>query len=292
MQQTTSFAGKNWYYPFREINITFDEKRCKKRIASISEQYSKFTDHWNTEKNSEWTCRFFIAAKLIGVATSHINAWKIVENRGLHITGASLKYYATLSLLRAVCCTLPNHKWNKGKIIQTSSEDASKWTLEYLKEFDPKFSKSIEKVIKDLEHKNESVSYEANSLEKVSVDNHDFLSACRLLAEIAQFNSELLEELLFERNFYDKKSEFTLLPKYLDEITFSKNDEHSHENMQSQQQLRLIAKKHPEPKNLMRLMTKGYIDNYFAWWFQKDDFNDHVIDKFDPKRQIIFDIPY
>ncbi|MEI7839825.1 MAG: hypothetical protein WCJ11_04905 [Methylococcaceae bacterium] len=291
MRQATPFAGKNWYYPFREINITFNEKRFKKRIVSISGQYSKITDFWNTEKNSEWTCRFFIAAKLIAVATSHINAWKIVESHGLHITASSLKYYATLSLLRAVCCTLPNHKWDKGKILQTSHEDASKWTVEYLQKFDAKLSKSIEKIIEELEHRNEFVSYEANSLEKVSADNDNFLSVCRLLAEIAQFNSELLEESLFERNFYDK-SEFTLLPKYLDEITFSKNDVHASGNIQSQQQLRLIAKQYPEPKNLMGLMTKGYIDNYFAWWFQKDDFNDHVLHKMDPKRQIIFNIPH
>ena len=284
--QTNSFAEKNWYYQFREINSVFNEKRCKKIAKNLLNQYLKITVHWDKEKNSEWICRFFMAAKLITVATSHINSANIVHERNLLITASHLRYEAIVFQSRAICYTLPEHKWKNGKIIEISSNDAIKWTLEYLQKFDNELAESIETTIKRLKHNRDLISYDAHSLDKTTSKSDIFLSLCTLLAEVAQFNSELLEEALFEHGNY-ANSEFELLQKYLDKISvktkgFSEGDDNY--------QLGSIASKYPQPRNLMNLMTKSYIDDSMRWWLQKDDFNDSYNHTLHKNRQIIFDI--
>lgn len=286
--QANSFAEKNWYYKFREINSIFDEKRCKKIANNIFNQYSKITVHWDKEKNSEWTCRFFMAAKLITVATSHVNSANIVDGRNLLITASHLRYEAILALLRAVCYTLPEHKWKNGKLIGISNNDATKWTLDYLQKFYDELTESIEITIKRLKDKRDLISYDAHLSNKTISENDIFLSLCTLLAETAQFNSELLEESLFEHGNYENL-EFELLHKYLDKISVKTTNYFSEGN--DNYQLGSIASKYPQPRNLMNLMSKSYIDDSMYWWLQKDDFNDSYSPKLHGNRKIIFDIP-
>lgn len=286
--QPNVFANKTWQYPFRELPFVFEEKRLKKMAQKYQEHCAKTIQHWDKEKNSEWTCRFFAAAKLILSATSHINTANVIENKNLQITSPYLRYYALLSLFRTVCYTLLETKWDDGKLIRISHDNAAKLTFSYLEKFDDDAATKVKELFKELKNKRELTAYNACFVETDLTENARFLSTCCLLVEIAQFNSELFAVALF-KNTTNEQKEFFLLESDLDKIAFFQTENYLSNG--DNYQLCSLAKKHPQPKNLMVLMANGHIDARLNWWVGQDDFNEHGAKHFLGNRRIIFDVP-
>ena len=287
LARTKSFAGRNWYYEFRELASVFGEDNCEKVANRLLERYSALTKSWTPAANSEWTCRLFMAAKLIMGATLHVNSAYFAEDRNLRVVVPYLRYYSVLSLLRAVYCTLPEHSWSDGQIIQISHTAAINGVLQHLRKFDKTVADSAEIQVRALKAERELISYRAPSSgdDQVSEKN-EFLSLCTLLAEVAQFNSELFEASLFRHG--DAKS-LQLIPEYLEKITGVEIDGHYFGDCEDAYRLSYLARKHPHPANLMHLMTEGHVEDFFGAWFKKEDEGDYFNP--DEMQQIIFDIP-
>lgn len=286
--QPNVFADKVWHYHFRELPFTFEEKRLKKMSGKYQENIFKTIQHWNKETNSEWVCRFFASVRLILSATSHINTANAVEDKNLMITSPYLRYYALLSLFRTVCYTLPEIKWDHGKMIRISHDNATKLTLSYLEKLDKHVAKAVKDLFKQVKNKRELTAYNAYLKETDATEIEYFLSICRLLVEIAQFNSELFESTLLEHDKFEQDT-FPLLDDYLDKIAFFQVESYLSED--NNHQICNIAKKYPQPRNLMALMSNGYIDAHLHWWVGQDDFNAHSAEHFFGNRRIIFDVP-
>lgn len=43
LDSTHSFAGKNWYYEFREIHNKFEESNCEKAANRLDQRFSPLT---------------------------------------------------------------------------------------------------------------------------------------------------------------------------------------------------------------------------------------------------------
>ena len=114
------FAGRTWYYDFRELNSQFDEESCKKVAESLLVRYSKLTKDWDVEKNSEWLCRTYLSAKMIMTATLQLNAIEYSSEKNLRLVVPYLAYYSLLSLVRAVVYTLPEVPWDDGRLVSIS----------------------------------------------------------------------------------------------------------------------------------------------------------------------------
>ena len=280
-----AFADRQWFYEFRELSATFDEVECKKVAERLLQRYAPLTKAWNAETNSEWTCRFFMASKLIMAATLHVNAAHFAEDRNLRVVVPYLRYYAVLSLLRAVCYTLPEHNWDGGNLLHITHAAAINGALEHIRKFDKTVSSTAETEIRRLKAERELISYRApSSGDDCVTEKNEFLSLCTLLAEIAQFNSELFESSLFMNG---EPSSFQLLPEYLEKISGVEIGGHYFGDREDAYRLGYLARKHPLPANLLHLMTEGHVEDFFGAWYEGDDeglFNP------DEMQQIIFDI--
>lgn len=282
-----TLAGRDWYYDFREIDVAFTEASCAKVAARLLERYSKLTKAWSTELNSEWTCRLFMAAKLVMSSTLHVNAAYFAENKNLRVVVPYLRYYSVLSLLRAVCYTLPEHEWKDGQLIQISHPAAIDGALEHLRRFDKTVAASAEAEIRELKAERELISYRAPSSgdDRISEKNR-YLSLCMLLAEVAQFNSELLESSMLK---HANPTHFFLLSEYAAKIASFEIDGHHFGDNEDAYRLRYLARKQPHPVNIQHLMKEGYVDDFFGAWVAKDE-SDELFNP-DVMHSIIFDIP-
>lgn len=285
--QQNFFAEKTWDYHFRELPFVFEEKRLKKMIDKYQEHNAKNIKNWNEEKNSEWTCRFFTAAKLLLSATLHINTANIIEDKNLLITSPYLRYYTLLSLFRIVCYTLPELKWEKGKVIRLSHDHSAKHTLDYLEKFDEQIAKNVKALLKELKNRRELTTYHASFFKTDAAENARFVSIFSLLAEIAQFNSEIFETMLNEDETA-READFAVIDNYLEKITFLQSENHLGS---SDYELPSIVAKSPKPRSLMSTLKTGYIDSQLNWWAKQDDFNEHSAEHFFGDRRIIFDLP-
>ncbi|HUW26232.1 MAG TPA: hypothetical protein VMW07_06865 [Gallionella sp.] len=252
-----TFAERDWYYDFREIDSAFSEASCAKVAASLLDRYSKLTKAWSAELNSEWTCRLFMAAKLVMSSTLHVNAAYFAADTNRRVVVPYLRYYSILSLLRAVCYTLPEHEWKNGQLIQIPHGKAIDGVLEYLRCFDKAVADSAETEIRELKAERELISYRAPSSgdDQVSEKNQ-FLQLCMLLAEVAQFNSELFESSLLT---HANRAHFRLLSEYAERIASIEIDGHFFGDREDAYRLGYLARKQPHPVNMLHFMKDSLI---------------------------------
>jgi len=283
----TEFAKRDWFYIFREMPSCFDQKVCESVASRLLERYSKITKSWEVARNSEWLCRLYLGAKMIMVATLQINSMYYAELKNLRIVVPYLKYYSLLSLLRAIVFTLPEFEWKDGELIRISHSSTIDGAILHLGKFNSSLASSVKSDILAIKAERELVSYRAPSSgdEQLSQNNR-FLALCTLLAEVAQFNSELLEVSVLK---YGDREAFVLNPDYLDKISAIEIDGHYFGDKEDAYRLDYLSRKYPLPANLMHIMTEGHVDDFFGAWCSPDntegDFNP------DELKCIIFDIP-
>lgn len=282
-----TLAGRDWYYDFREIQSAFTDASCSKVASRLLERYSKLTKRWSAELNSEWICRIFMSAKLVMSSTLHINAAYFAEEKNLRVVVPYLRYYSVLSLLRAVCCTLPEHEWKDGNLIQISHATAIDGALEHLRRFDKTVADSAKTEIRELKAERELISYRAPSsgYDRISEKNRH-LSLCILLAEIAQFNSELFESSMLK---HANPANFRLLSEYAAKIASFEIEGYYFGDNEDAYRLGYIARKQPYPVNMQQLMREGHVEDFFGAWVAKEE-GDELFNP-DEMQNIIFDIP-
>lgn len=283
----STFAGRNWYYDFREIETAFTAASCAKVAIRLFERNSKLTKAWSPELNSEWICRLFMAAKLVMSSTLHFNAASFAEKKNLRVVVPYLRYYSVLSLLRAVCYTLPEHQWKDGRLIQISHSDAINGAVNHLRCFDKSVADSAEMEIRELKAERELISYRApSSGGDIISEKNRYLSLCMLLAEVAQFNSEIFEVSVLNNA---NPTHFFLLPEYAAKIASFEIDGHYFGDNEDAYRLGCLARKQPYPVNIQHFMKEGHVEDFFGAWVAEEE-GDEFFDP-DEMQQIIFDIP-
>ena len=194
-----------------------------------------------------------------------------------------------LALLRAVVYTLlePEAKWKNGELIRISHSVAIDGATLHLARFQSSLANSIKSKVFACKAERELVSYRAPSSgdEQVSQDQ-DFLAVCALLAEVAQFNSELLEASVLK---YGNAQAFMLNPEYRYKISAIEIEGHYFGDREDAYRLDYLARKYPMPANLMHLMTEGHVDDFFGAWCSENE-TEGMFDP-DEHKGIIFDIP-
>ena len=156
-----------------------------------------------------------------------------------------------------------------------------------------KVGDNIKKLLTRSRHYRELFSYKfpANGIKGLNkdkvVDIREAITFCSLLSEIAQFNSEILQQ-SFDKNV---KKEY----KFIDDI-LSKGFKYDLDkdcpiiDDEDYYRIGYIVRKVKRPYNIQWVMTEGMIEDFFgAWCSEKDEKGD----VFDPDKnwQIIFPVP-
>jgi hypothetical protein len=190
----TEHAGRTWLYPYRQIPATFTETAVRPVTERLLARYAKLTKSWNDDENSSWVLRLFMAAKLVMMATLQVNSLRFAGDVNLRVIGPHLRYYALLSLSRAVCLTLPEIDWADGSILTMNHERAIGQTILHVQAFDKKAAGALNSFIRSAKAQRELIDYRAPSTGDANLEPMQQLEPhCRLLGELAQMNSELLE---------------------------------------------------------------------------------------------------
>jgi len=285
-----SFNSREWFYSFRELQEVCDDARCTKVSGDILKKYAKLTKCWNEELNSEWTCRSYFATKMILNATVLLMNAAYAEEKNLRVVKPYLHYYAVLSLLRCIVYTLPEQQWDDGKLIQISHTKAINLAMDWLGKFNQEKAKEVKHACSLLKAQREIISYRAPASgdENLSED-YDIVAICTLLAEIAQFNSVLLESSIDKNASPDT---FVVDWKDMDKIISVEIEGFEFIDRYDAMRLSYNRRKTKRPYNLVCFMTEGQIDDFFgAWDDSEDPDNEEVFNTGNAGSSLIFDIP-
>jgi hypothetical protein len=265
------FADRNWQYLYRELFDIGTESRFIRSLNAIAEQYSTITKSWNQDINSEWTARTYLFTKMILNSTVLLKQRDFAEDSNLRIVFPYLEYYAILSLLRCVVFTLPNIEWNEGKIIEISHTKAINLTCDWIAKFDIEKAKKVKDFCKQLKAQRELISYRAPASGDTNLgSDYDIKYFATLLAEVAQFNSELLESSVKKNTL---KEHHVFLSEHAKQICHIDIDIEGFEYFDPEDRYRLgyIARKQPYPSNLQLFMTEGQVEDFIGAWDAVDN---------------------
>jgi hypothetical protein len=279
------FAGRSWFYKFREIPNLCEPTKFNASFAKIDGRYLKITKQWSAERNSEWICRTYLSAKMIMSATLQLLALEHAKGQNLRIVAPYLEYYAILSLLRAIVYTLPEVEWKNGELAAISHRKAINLAFSHVALFNGKEAEKLKELTHDLKANRELISYRSpSSGDKDLVEYGTIIPVAELLAELAQINSELLE-ISIHKNA-DERS-FVFLDDYADKLTSITIEDRLFFDNEDYYRLGYLMRKYPLPPNILHTMTEGHVEDFFGAWVSEEDGG------FDPDTnwQLIFDIP-
>lgn len=281
------FANKKWLYDFSEIPTTLNEASCKKVADRLHARYTKIAKNWSTELNTEWLCRSYLSAKLIMQATLTVNSMEYAKSKNLRVAVPYLRYNSMLSLIRALILTLPQYDWKNGELLEIGHTRAIEQAADYISKFDRNVSEIFLDNALIMKASRELISYRApSSGDNMLTDIESFLSLSSLIAELCQFNSELLEASITK---HAERSAFSLKIDSLSKLSDIEVGDQVIGDPEDAYRLGYFARKHPGMTNIYSMMREGHVDDYFgAWCSETENLGD-----FDPdeEKNIMFDIP-
>jgi len=287
LSEKHEYAGRKWFYKFRDLPIIFDENKSSKIAGKLSTRYASLTKSWDAEKNSEWLCRNYLSAKMIMSATLTLNALEYSKETNLRVVSPYLAYYSILSLLRGLVYTIPEVEWNAGELAKISHQKAISTAFDYVAKFDFDLAKKLIGQTQELKAFRELISYRSPTSGDENISsNCGVLSLATMLSELAQFNSELLEASVSKNA---AESDFVFLGKYRDQLSQVTIEDIQFFDREDSYRLGYLGRKYPLPPNILHVMTEGHVEDFFGAWIAPDDeeggFNP------DDDWQLIFDIP-
>jgi len=287
LSEKREYAGRKWFYKFRYLPIVFNEDTSSKIAGKLSARYANFTKNWDAEKNSEWLCRNYLSAKMIMSATLTLNSLEYSQKSNLRIVSPYLAYYSILSLLRGLIYTIPEVEWNDGELAKISHQKAIIIAYDYVAKFDFDLAKKLIGQTQELKAFRELISYRSPTSGDENISNNcDVLSLTTMLSELAQFNSELLEASVIKNA---DESDFVFLRKYQDQLSQVTIEGIQFFDREDSYRLGYLSRKYPLPPNILHVMTKGHVEDFFGAWVSPDD-KEGCFDP-DGDWQLIFDIP-
>lgn len=256
-------------YSYRELLNLCDNAKLGMVAKSISNLYENdLAKQWTIELNSEWVCRHYLAAKMILNATVILNAINFSEENGMRLATPYFEYYATLSLARAITYTLPDKKWDNGKLITISHKDAINSAFDWLKRFNSSEAEALKAVTLKLKAQRELISYRIPSTGDQNIcRDHDLEQLLIILAEVAQFNSELFKKSIVK---YADPSTFVVNEEDIHNLACISIDDHEFPDDYDYHRLNYLRRKMPKPTSLHYTMTEGMTEDFIGAWDGED----------------------
>lgn len=272
------------YFEYKVLPEICNEVTVDKRISSLEDSFNKIS--WNSEENQNWMLREYLAVKMIISSSILLSSAEFSGQRNLRVVEPYLLYYSLLNCSRAIIFTSPLQEWNNGRLINLSHKKTISIAADIIKRFNREVGEKFEKQINLSREYREVYSYRfpANGLTGETPDLSDTISTCRMICEIAQFQSQILENV--SPNLLEKYEGFDWNSLELG----YKYGEKELEIVDSEDMYRLsyMERKFQKPFNLELLMTEGLVEDAFGAWYPEDDEDIDNLYNPDDNWQIIF----
>ena len=279
----------NDYFSYKYLDSEFTEEQIKKNFDSLSQKFSGFAKKWDITLNSQWVLRDYLAVKMILSSSVMISSVEFANEKNIRIVEPYLIYYSLLNCSRAVLLTSPNVEWKNGELFQMTHKKMINIIGDIISNYSKEKGKKLKEFIDWAREFREIFSYKfpANGLNKLHLSIEKCIVICRLLCEIAQFQSKILENSITKH----VQSEFCLDWEILTVGYIYGKENFQFVDDEDGYRLDYIKRKQKRPYSLHSTMTEGMVEDFFGAWYPKDDSNLEKVYNPDENWQIIFPVP-
>lgn len=286
IESRVEYAGRSWSYDFRSIPKRCHEKNVNQTCQRLLQGFAPITKDWNDAKNSEWISRIYFAAKMILSSSVMAQSLEFATATNLRSVTSYLDYYTVLNTLRAMLLTNPHVSWNDGALLETTHSKTINVAVGIVSQFDKALAEEANKHITHLKAFRELISYRAPSsgdaFPKPRIDVIDF---CRLCAEIAQMQSELLEASVLK----NAQGIFSLSNESIERICNIEIEGVRFHDKEDSYRMGYLRRKYPLPTNVLHIMSEGHAEDFFGSWCGEEEAEGQFTP--DDNWGIIFDVP-
>lgn len=286
IESRTGYAGRSWSYAFRSIPETCQEEAVTQTCQRLLQAIAPVTKDWDDAKNSEWISRIYFAAKMILNSSVMAQSLEFATAKNLRSVTSYLGYYTVLNTLRAILLTNPHVVWDDGALLKTTHTKTINVAVGIVSQFDKAIADKANKHITHLKAFREFISYRApSSGDAFPKPGIDVISFCRLCAEIAQMQSELLEASVLK----NAKGTFALSTEAVQRICNVEIEGVHFYDKEDSYRMGYLQRKYPLPTNIFHIMSEGHVEDFFGSWCAEEE----AEGQFNPDDNwsIIFDVP-
>lgn len=281
---------KNDYFEYNQLYSTFEENTIKSRINDLRPEFVKIAKTFNITSNTQWIIRTYLASKMILASSVLLTSAQYAKHKNLRIVEPYLLYYPLLSCARAVIFTNPYIEWDDKVPSMTHSKTINN-IGNIVAIYDKKKGEEIKNFIDWAREYREIYSYKfpANGLTEHLVKFDQVVTNCRLLCELAQLQSAILESSITKhvtQKYEIDQSEVMRTYLYGDK-NFKFMDE------EDNYRLSYIQRKVSRPYSIINTMTEGMVEDFFGAWCSDSDDEEENEDEYNPDANwhIIFPVP-
>lgn len=231
----------------------------------------------------------YFTTKMILNATVLLNSLEFAQDSGLRAANPYFEYYASLSLLRGLVYTIPTEEWSAGELMTISHARAINVAFDWIAKFDKDLASSMKRTALQLKAQRELIAYKAPASGDGNIGgNYDLIEFLTIIAEVAEFNSELLDNSITKNA---DSSSFEVLDEHIHQIatveiegfTFSDNEDYL--------RLGYVQRKTRRPYHLGLFMHKGQSEDFIGAWDGDEDAGETFSNGSPANWQAIFDVP-
>jgi hypothetical protein len=202
-------------------------------------------------------------------ATVLVNSLDFSRKVGLRAANPYFEYYATLSLLRGVVCLIPTEEWKDGDLLSISHTRATNVAFDWIAKFDKARADDLKRTTLQLKAQRELIAYKAPaSGDRNMGSDYDLVELLTILAEIAEFNSELLEASVTKNA---NPSSFTVLDEHVHQIARAEVEGYAYCDDQDYIRLDYVQRKTRRPYHLGLFMHPGQSEDFIGAWDGDED---------------------
>lgn len=261
---------------YLEINC-FTDEQLKKYAERQREFAAKFTKNWSKEYKIEWLLRNYLSLKMVLSSTLLLNSAEFAIEKNLRTVEPYLLYYSVLNASRALLLSDPSVDWKNGKLIGLSHRKIITQTYESLRIISTEVGEKVKLTLEAAKGLRELFSYRfpANGISTITnqstvIEYKDILKVCRLLSEVAQFNSEIFQ-VSMEKNIEESIEIVTsdlndgyLYKGYMK--SFDTNEPDSVFDREDYYRLQYFMRKKLDPVNIYWTAREGLVEDFFGAW--------------------------
>ena len=277
---------KNDYFEYNLLYSTFRKNTIESRINNLRPSFVEIAKSFNIKFNTQWIIRTYLASKMILASSVLLTSAQYAKHKNLKIVEPYLLYYPLLSCARSVIFTNPYIEWNDDLPSMPHSKTIN-IIGDIVAKYDKKKGEEIKNFIDWAREYREIFSYKfpANGLTEHLVKFDQVVTICRLLCELAQLQSAILESSITKH----------VTQKYeIDETEVTRTYLYGDKNFQfidaeDGYRLGYIQRKVSRPYSIINTMTEGMVEDFFGAWCSDSDDEDGYNP--DANWHIIFPVP-
>jgi len=232
-----------------------------------------------------------VSIKMILSSSIVLTSCEYSIKHNVRVVEPYLCYYSILNCCRCFLYKIPSPfmEWNDGELMTMNHSKAINYTVDYLKIASRTLANRFENDMSILKYYRELFSYHfpANGLGSVKngITFNGIVERCKLLVELAQYNSSLLHKAFVRKSNYKHRA-FTLKGEYASKGFIYEGKNEMLIDKDDYYRISYICRKYNVIYSLYHTMTEGMTEDFFgAWCSDKEGYNP------DENWKMIFDIP-